>query len=383
VSDTAHLSHRQTLALWAIDQLEEHLGSDWARLAFDDDGLRQTLVWAGAHADATLFLLELALRLEQLKTTPGFAKARDQLRADVRYAVAGHTQLQLETAALSLAHRARVALEVTNPGLRNPVDLVIETPRGPMPAEARVLHVDEAFRDLMDVSDQLSMARLQAELRYKVSLHVIANAVPEHLDAALASIESAAADARATSEQVHRDTAGLEITATPGDEPALSGLVGPPADRELWRRVRAALQDKAGKRYADRATWVRFDSRNGLWQLTPWARLPLQDKAAVMIDQVFADLRAYDVAGVVLTSGCLRPQGPFEAELWREATTGSIALRTALSVGRTREILILPLDERHADEAEWWLTLYAQTEPRWLDTSLQKLGLPAFDVATN
>jgi hypothetical protein len=358
--------------------LEDHLGSDWARLAFEDDGLRQTLVWAGAHPDSTLFLLELALRLEQLKRTPGFAKARDQLRADVRYAVAGHMQLQLETAALSLAHGAGVALEVTNPGFRNPVDLVIETPRGPMPAEARILHVDAAFHHLTDVSDQLSMARLHAELRHKVSLQVIANAVPEDLDAALASIESAAAEASSTSQRVARATTGLEITATPGDEPALSRFVGPPADRELWRRVRSALQDKAVKRYANRAAWVRFDSRNGLWQLTPWAGLPLQDKAAVMVDQLSADLGAYNVAGVVLSSGCLRPQGPFEAELWREGTTSSIALRTALSVGRTREVLILPLDDRHADEAEWWLTLYAQPEPPWLDTSLQKLGLPAF-----
>jgi hypothetical protein len=98
------------------------------------------------------------------------------------------------------------------------------------------------------------------------------------------------------------------------------------------------------------------------------------------VDQVTAVLSDYDIAGVVRTSGCLRPQGPFDEELWRESTTGSIALRSTLPAGRTLETLILPLSENYADEAEWWLKLYDQTEPHWLHTSLQDLGLPAFDL---
>ena len=95
------------------------------------------------------------------------------------------------------------------------------------------------------------------------------------------------------------------------------------------------------------------------------------------VDQIRHDLDGFEVAGVVLSSGCGRPQGPVEEDTWHEVAGDAFALRRCLPVGRARETIVVPLDERYRDEAAWWFGLYDAAEPAWLDAALQAFGLPA------
>lgn len=368
---------RRETALWAVDQLERHLGPDWPRLAFENDpALRSLLAWSGPHLDAALFLVELALRLECLQRLPGFAKARKQLRTDVRYAFAGHAQLQLETAGFALLPGASVGLEVKSVQDGNPVDVSVTTGNSSIPVEVKVVHVDKRSRARNDESERLAGAHLQIRLRHKVSIQLTVDQLPDDLDAATAFIEGAAVASVLTGSVVERRQGGMAIVVFPTDRPDQSRYVGPPNGVDLWERLRDDLQEKAKKRYADRSAWLRFDVLNGLWQLTEWAGLPLEEKAAMAAEQVRLDLDGFEVAGVVLSSGCGRPQGPVEEDTWHEVGGGAVALRRCLSAGRARETIIVPLDARFVDEVDWWFDLYNEVEPIWLGAALREFGLP-------
>lgn len=371
-------ANRREAGLWAVDRLESYLGPDWAGLAFaNDPSLRDLLVWSSAHVDAVLFVVELALRLEVLKQLPGFAKVRNQVTTDVRYALAGHAQLQLETAALAHHLGTKIGLEVQTPRASSPVDLCVAVGEAPMPVEVKVLFANDEFREITKVSDHLSMARMEISLRFHVSLQVTVDHVPHDIEAAVDFMERAAIASLLTADVVERKHDAVHVVAFPSDKPDRSSFAGPPIGGDAWARLGRALQEKADKRYADRPAWLRFDVRNSLWQLTPWAILPLADKAAMAAERVRSELNGYELAGVVLSSGCLRPQGPVDEDTWHASSDTASALRRRLPAGRARETIIVSIDRRYRDEACWWFDLYDVVEPAWLETNLGNFDLPA------
>jgi hypothetical protein len=245
-----------------------------------------------------------------------------------------------------------------------------------MPVEVKVLLTADEFREISDVSDRLGVARMEIALRHHVSLQVTVDRVPNDVEAAVEFMERAAIASLLITEVVEREHDGLRVVAFPSDRPDRSRFTGPPIGGGAWERLGTALREKAEKRYADRPAWLRFDVRNSLWQFTPWANLPLADKAAMAIDQVRHDLDGYEVAGVVLSSGCLRPQGPVDEDTWQAAPDDASALRRCLPVGRVRETIIIPLDPRYGHEAAWWFDLYDIVEPVWLEAALSNFDLP-------
>lgn len=371
-------TNRREVGLWAVDRLEQYLGPDWAGLAFaNDPSLRHLLVWSGAHVDAVFFVVELAVRLELLNDVPGIAKIRSQLKTDVKYALAGHAQLQLETATFARQSGTQVRLEVKACRGRSPADLMVAVGDQSMPAEAKVLFTDDEFHVISNVSDRLASARMAIELRHHASLQVTVDRVPDDVDAVIDFMEQTAIASLLTAEVVEREQDGVHVVAFPSDKPDRSRFAGPPIGGDAWERLGAALREKAGKRYADRPAWLRLDVRNGLWQFTPWATLPLADKAAMAVDQVRRELGGYKVAGAVLSSGCLRPPGPVDEDTWHASSGTASALRRCVPAGRVRETIILPVDSRYYDEACWWFALYDLVEPAWLEAALRELDLPA------
>jgi hypothetical protein len=88
---------------WAIDVLEDELGTDWPRtvVSKSSEGSAGELALVAGHTIAYTNLLELALRLTLLSKVPGFAKARRPIATDPRIDQLAHSRIQLEVAALA------------------------------------------------------------------------------------------------------------------------------------------------------------------------------------------------------------------------------------------------------------------------------------------
>jgi len=104
--------------------------------------------------------------------------------------------------------------------------------------------------------------------------------------------------------------------------------------------------------------------------------MDLESKLSAVAAKVNGDLASSSsVAGVVLSSGAVRSPGGYTDELARHATTKAVGLRRLLPFSRVRETMIVPVEAAHVDEAQLWTSLY-DSEPDWLDLSLDRLDLP-------
>lgn len=150
--------------LWAVDLLEEHLGTVWASdVLTADDGLKSRIVLAPTHLQAFASLLELAVRLELTRQVRGRPRLMRELKQDLRIARLVHTEIILEMLTIGSGLGIGGAAEV--PAMRNPVDVVFEWNERKVPVEATALLTDDEFRQSDDAISSISDAVLAFRYR--------------------------------------------------------------------------------------------------------------------------------------------------------------------------------------------------------------------------
>lgn len=149
---------------------------------------------------------------------------------------------------------------------------------------------------------------------------------------------------------------------------------------EHGRRLASRLRSKAAQAERSGAKWLFCDVHSEMWRLTPWSRLPLDEKAAQLAEVVRRALGdAHHLRGVVLTDGAglVRPRQSRDA--WFGAGIGARTVR--LDALRVRESIVCQLNpprravdaESHDDFAIWQRLL--AKEETWLPEALGRVGL--------
>jgi hypothetical protein len=362
--------------LWALRSLEVHLGHDWpVTLARKAPGGRPSeLAVAAGHVTAYANVLELALRLELLKETSGFGKARRAIVTDPRPSQLAHSRIQLELASLALKGGSPPELE-PNPISRRPADVAFGNARRQLVVETRAVLTSDAWRDNGQWTDEL-FERIHAverthgvhcegEIRKKLS--------DTDSDELLRAVEDRARliAMGASAPPLRMPGIALNVVAS---ENSSGTLRGPSTGGDSWARVGPRIAEKAEQALGSGANWLRIDILDGLWQFTPWAALPLAEKLEGVAAHVRASLGRLE--GVILSSGALFAQGVF-ADDDVSLADGLVGLRRRLTPSRVRETLIIPSEPGAA--ADPWRQMYAE-EPRWLAWALDRLALPTPDA---
>jgi hypothetical protein len=371
-------SATRDVGVWALNVLERELGKSWPEDAYQRTGAVPSIVMMGpTHAQVYGELIELALRLQLLGKRPRFVAVRNGLRRDHRDAWRLHSRVQLEVAGLALQEGLAVAFEPTGQSGAPPADLSLVGPAGPMLIEARVLLKDDVARAADAFWDVLffRLLALEATHNVKVSGELLAPLEGAQLDSWLAAIETAASEVvKDGCERAVNSLAG-GVVVWPRAAAAGKTFRGPAVVSPGWPRTAAVLRQKAEQAARQGSGWLRLDMMDGLWQLTPWAHLPLAMKVEVMAAEVRRELQPYShLAGVVLTSGACLTMGGHEEETYRDHE-GNAGLRLLIAPVRVRETVIVPLDARAQRQSDLWVRLYNR-EPGWIDWALSTAGLP-------
>jgi hypothetical protein len=360
---------------WAIDVLEDELGTDWPRtvVSKSSEGSAGELALVAGHTIAYTNLLELALRLTLLSKVPGFAKARRPIATDPRIDQLAHSRIQLEVAALAEQAECLGALE-PNPLGPRPADVAIEVLGTQHVVETRAIMTGEIWRSQVRTTDDLFERIHALERTYDVQC---AGSITDHLgglesQALLVSLEERArlVAVGAWAPPVHM--AGVVLEVLPTSAKAPEGLHGPDMRGDSWGRIEPRIREKAERAVESGANWLRLDALNGLWQFTRWARLPLAAKLRSIIGPARLSLGPLD--GIVISSGALLEQGEFE-DATVELADGSVALRRRVTPQRVRETMIIANSANASSVVQRWRSLY-DGEPGWLAYALERVDLP-------
>src|SRR5450759_1308216 len=154
--------------VWALKVLEEVLGPRWPEDIFDSAGSVPSEVFGFAYAYEFARLLELALRLTMLRSTPGYGKVRRDLRRDHRHERRHHSMIQLEIAGLAMRLGLDPAMEVAIADGGGPADVRFTTTNGTIAAETRVVLRDASSRAAEADWDRLTTGLLPLEANHGV-----------------------------------------------------------------------------------------------------------------------------------------------------------------------------------------------------------------------
>jgi hypothetical protein len=336
------------------------------------------MAMSAVHSIAYAHLLELALRLELLKDTKGFAKVRRAISTDPRADQLAHAQIQLEIATLALKVGSVPELE-PNPTRRRPADVAFEADRRRLVVETRAFLTSDAWRQDNRRTDALFDQIHAIELTYGVRCEgeITADLIAAGHDWLVSALEDRArlVAIGACAPPMRVSGAALTVARDSGDATG-RGLRGPELAGDSWTRLGPRIAEKADKAVESGVGWLRLDALDGLWQFTHWAARPL----AAKLQAIAALVRnaAGGLEGVILSSGALFEQGKFEDEHVR-LPGGLVAVRRRLAPLRVRETLIIVCEpDAPTDVADWWLGLYAD-EPQWLGWGLARFGLATPD----
>lgn len=353
---------------WALEVLEEQLGGDrWLQRTWTKYKLPDPLVLSSAHTIAFAELLELAVRLELLSKNSGMGVVRRNLRRDPREQQLAHLRMQLEVGGHSVRAGYNVRFEESLVQSDRPIDVSLRGEGLAIDIEMAAILQDERSRENQDAVDSLFARIHHLEFRYGVTCEgeVRGELDEKGHEALIKEIETAAQSVEEGAEQRVVESLGARITVSRfGSATGEGGLSGPRVESQLWPRTERILRRKAEQTASSERTWLRIDLFDGMWQFTPWARMPLSRKLEVLTHAVRTALVEYPhVAGVVMTSGAAFAQGEFSEETCDYL--GSVGCRRLISPLRVQESMIISFTE-DASSIEPWARLYDE-EPSWLD----------------
>jgi hypothetical protein len=369
---------RRQATLWAIDQLEKHMGRDWLERYWEASGHVPEEVNLGrAHVAALGGLLELALRLQLLAGAQGLGGVRKEMRSDLRDDRRRHAALQLEVGGLAMRSGATVALENRTSKDAPPSDVVMHCGEAALRVETFAIILDQHSQEGRAYWDHMTRAIMRISMQLNVNVAGDLGGRLQKEDAAelLRRIEAAAqvvADTGREAPVVFHE-AHLRVLPPGTSSYELRGGV---ETSQGWPRVEARLLQKAAQAARAGGGWLRADLMDGTWQFTPWAHASLHGKLNEIGKLVKPALARVDgVAGIVLSSGACVAQGRFPG-LSTRTTDRCYGFVRPLPGHRVRETMIIPVTTAGQSEADIWAQLY-NTESTWLDWALSQAGLPA------
>lgn len=378
IAESAPNPVRRAALVWALDQLEDLMGSDWLERYFERTGHVPEEVNLGVgHVAATGNLLDLALRYHVLQGVPGVGKVRNEMRNDVRDERRWHSALQLEVAALAARAGFTTALEAPAQTSASPSDVVLRRDRQELRVETFAVLRDKRAQEAAAYWHRFSgqTIRISGEFNVGISGDTGPRLPRDEYEELLRLIRGAAAHVAATGQQQPVEYAGARLTVLPPGEDD-HRLTGPIEESQGWPRVEARLIGKAEQAVRAGGGWLRADIRDGTWQFTPWARAGLRPKIEELARLTTLALRQVPgIDGAVLTSGAGFAQGAFRGESAR-TSQGCYGVRRPLPAARVRETMIIPVTPLGRDQATIWLQMY-DAEESWLDWALNSAGLPA------
>lgn len=369
-----------TVANWAIDVLEEELGTSWPRTAAEVEMNEQRglplvsgLKALGWHAVGLVETLEWAIRLRLVRDLDGAADLRNDLIGNVMTGRILHTDLQLQIAGLALRRGWKVQLEPMKLGCERPADLLLTTPNAGLLVEARVVSEAVADRDHREWTDQ-AIARvmniaaanrtwLEGDLGDALDERTVAELerrIPIEAPSALLGHEPELRIGATRLRLVRQDDAKGQLTV-------------PGASSDLWPRMTSAIAKKAEQMAASGADWLRLIPYNNFFLLTRWAQLPLAEKLEMLEAQLRSSLAGRLPAGVAISSGAGLQPGPISPETIRHGT--AVAMRRQITPLRARETHIIPIADTSPEAADAWREL-ADAEANWLPWALARFELP-------
>jgi hypothetical protein len=380
--ERSHRSAAGKLAgVWALNVLEETLGPHWPEDLLESTGSVPSVVFGYAYAYEFARLLELALRLTILRSTPGYGAVRRDLRRDHRHERRHHSTIQLEVAALAARLGLDPSMEVATIA-GGPADVLFNAPNGPIVAEARVVLRDASSRAAEADWERFTAALLILEANHRTTFGGGLDFIPtdRELDELLAGLDEVARQVSSDGEpRTFRNQAGV-IEVVPDSRASEVTLRGPRQASNGWPRIASVLREKAAQALRTNATWLRVDVLDGLWQLTEWSRSGLAEKTERLSSAVSEVLVSSGLNGAILTSGAALVVDAVQ-EITFDVADGAIGLRRVVQPIRARETVIIPLRRDAKWQAGVWRDLY-ESEPDWLRWALAECGLPSLDEVT-
>ncbi|TVZ06305.1 hypothetical protein EAS64_02415 [Trebonia kvetii] len=369
---------RRQATLWALEQLEQHMGQDWPERYWEAAGhVPEEVNLGGSHVAALGSLLDLALRLRLLAGTPGLASVQKEMRTDLRDDRRRHAALQLEVGGLARRCGAAVALENRVTAAAPPSDVLIRYGATALRVETFAVILDQNSRESRAYWDQMTAAimRISAQFGVDVAGDLGGRLGEEDAAELLALIEEAARLACETGRQVPLAFRGADLRVLlRGGGP--SELRGGIESGRGWPRVEGRLLQKAAQAARAGGGWLRTDLMDGTWQFTEWARAALHEKTAEIGKLLKPALARVDgVAGIVISSGACFAQGAFRG-LSTRTPDRCYGFVRPLPGHRVRETMIIPVTPAGRIEADIWAELYG-SEDTWLGWGLSQAGLPA------
>jgi hypothetical protein len=345
--------------------------------------------WPLSNRGAILRLLERAACIALLPGDP-----RDQLsgqaQASFELDAVDHLELLLETVGLATRDGWTVDVERATPSGRLP-DLHLEKGSVAFSVEVSRLAMDRAMRRVSGWCHRLHMIILSVEAANNVAVGGEADeeAVTGcDLDRVGQRLHEAAAIVRASGMARTVRDVGVRLTVARRDGPdAPTTFTGPPEASDPIRRLLARLRSKADQTAGGPPAWIRLDELGGLFQLTQWARSPLEQQLsqlhAVLIDAL---RESPHVRGLVLTDGS-DPWGSQLIELTCAARgsppfAGPLALVRRLPLGRSRRTFVIPNDVDRIElppDLELSPGRWYAGEGSWLEWALNQMNWPQLD----
>jgi hypothetical protein len=163
----------------------------------------------------------------------------------------------------------------------------------------------------------------------------------------------------------------FEIPPAGADGPR-TRISSPPTD--LWRRTASRIRQAIEQAQTSGANWVVIESLDGMWQLTPWASMPLADRALQLAQAAEALIPDNtSIRGIVFTDGAATQDLATE-DLSVQPHPRARALIRRINYTCSRQTVIIA---RHADEphVEAWGELL-DAEAGWTRWAVDRLDLP-------
>jgi hypothetical protein len=363
-------------ANWTIDVLEADLGPTWPVDAVERFGeLPIPLLLAGGHTLAFVQTVELALRVQLLEGTNGFARTRRERRGNPALGRVLHFSLQATIVVLAQRLGWDVHLE---PG-RPPADLWFQADGQRITVETRVLGPSDMGRDHHDEVDRVMNRVRDAARKQGVWAHGDISLVPSEtaLNDVVNWISASAGFVLGGGVVQPYRQPGFDLELVRLGEGQGLRLTGPAGHENLLPRFVRALHDKLERMRNSGAGWLCVENLAGLFGLTEWAQLDMPRKVAMLENAVRAGLPDATIGGIVACSGVAHFNGTVNEES-TVSPTGALGLRYPVFPWRAREAIIIPLRDEAKSAGGLWRTLF-DTERDWFAWALAGADLPPFE----
>ena len=201
-------------------------------------------------------------------------------------------------------------------------------------------------------------------------------------------LANAAAKVQLNGGRVAVEALGVRLEVTRDDDPdAPTSFQGPPTLSDPIARMVKRIWQKAKQTIGGPPAWIRIDEQGGLFQLSPWAHSPIEQRLAELCAALTEAIESYPhIRGLVLTDGTY-PWGSQDTDVTcgrrgQQPLAGPVALLRKLPLQRSRRTFVLPNGVRRVElpphlelsPARW----YAE-EGSWLDWALRDAGWPSLD----